>query len=215
MASEPVKPNSMSVLVNKLSQYEKWVEAKIFSTSRSVQEQRPQILWIGCSDSRVLEAEITHSGPGDVFVHRNIANQFHLDDDNAMSVLSYGVETLKVHHIFMVGHTHCGGVAHAHQKAAETPVEPGTAPDDRLAHLTPLERWLAPLTELARNTEGDPTALSEANVRMQVENLRKCEVIQREWETRDVPIHGLVYELETGNLRDLGITVGRYGKLEE
>ena len=134
-------------------------------------------------------------------------------------MLTYGVEALKVHHIFMVGHTHCGGVAHAHQKAvevqAEAAVEPGTAPEDRLAQLTPLERWLAPLTELARNTEGDLTVLSEANVRMQVENLRKCEVIQREWEKRDVPIHGFVYELETGNLRDLGITVGRYGKLED
>ena len=131
-------------------------------------------------------------------------------------MLTYAVEDLKVRRIFLVGHTHCGGVAHAHQKAvevqAEAAVEPGTASEDQP---TPLERWLAPLTELARNTEGDLTALSEANVRMQVENLRKCEVIQREWEKRDVPIHGFVYELETGNLRDLGITVGRYGKLED
>ena len=89
-------------------------------------------------------------------------------------------------------------------KHAVAPSEPGSA----------LERWLVPLTELARNTEGDLTTLVEANVRVQVENILKCDVIEREWKRRDLHIHGWVYELETGKLRDLGISVGRNGPLQ-
>lgn len=137
-------------------------------------------------------------------------SQFHLDDDNAMSVLTYAVEDLKVRRIFLVGHTHCGGVRACHQPEDKAPL---ATSDD--APSTPLHRWLAPLMELGRNTKGDLTALVEANVRMQVENIRVSEVIQRKWETEDISIHGLVYELETGRLRDLGITVGKFGKLEE
>ena len=131
-------------------------------------------------------------------------SQFHLDDDNAVSVLTYAVEHIKVEHVVVVGHTNCGGV-HAAQEAAqeETPSEPGSA----------LERWLAPLTELVRNTEGDLDALVEANVGEQVTKILKSEVIVHEWKERDVYVHGWVYELETGRLRDLGISVGRNGSL--
>ncbi|KAM5543075.1 hypothetical protein V8D89_003459 [Ganoderma adspersum] len=218
MASEPVNRESNSVILTDMfSRYDKWVEAinlatKAQSFSISVPDQKPEILWIGCSDSRVLEAEITDSGPGHIFVHRNIANQFHLDDDNAMSVLTYGIENLEVRRVCLVGHTHCGGVKACYQREEKAPLEPGTAPEDG-----PLQRWLAPLMELGRKTRGESeTALVEANVRMQVENLQKCEVIQRKWEgLTDISIYGLVYELETGRLRDLGITVGKFGKFED
>ncbi|KAI0698744.1 carbonic anhydrase [Earliella scabrosa] len=162
--------------------------------------QAPKVLWIGCADSRVPESVVTAAKPGDIFVHRNIANQFHLDDDSALSVLDYAVEHLGVSHVILVGHTNCGGAAACAKAAAA----PSAAPPS-----SPLERWLAPLVEIAKNTEGDLTALVEANVRAQVANIVKTDVIQHEWTKRDVQVHGWVYELETGRLRDLGITVGK------
>lgn len=119
-------------------------------------------------------------------------------------MLTYAVEHVKVEHVILVGHTNCGGASACSKAAQKAASEPGSA----------LERWLVPLTELARNTEGDLNALVEANVRLQVENILKCEVIEHEWKRRDVHIHGWVYELETGKLRDLGISVGRSGPLQ-
>ena len=116
-------------------------------------------------------------------------------------MLTYAVEHVKVEHVILVGHTNCGGASACSKAAQKAASEPGSA----------LERWLVPLTELARNTEGDLNALVEANVRLQVENILKCEVIEHEWKRRDVHIHGWVYEMETGKLRDLGISVGRNG----
>ena len=127
-------------------------------------------------------------------------SQFHLDDDNAVSVLTYAVEHLGVEHVIVVGHTNCGGV-HAARESAHAPSK--SKPD------SPLKRWLAPLTELARKTDGDLATLVEANVREQVANILKSEVIKQAWKKRDVHIHGWVYELETGELRDLGVSVGR------
>ena len=104
----------------------------------------------------------------------------------------------------MVGHTRCGGVEAAWNAAQEAPSEPGSA----------IERWLVPLTELARNTEGDLATLIEANVGEQVHNVLKSEAVETEWKERDVHIHGWMYELETGKLRDLGMSVGRNGPLQ-
>ncbi|RDX49542.1 carbonic anhydrase [Lentinus brumalis] len=164
--------------------------------------QTPKVLWIGCADSRVPESVVTASKPGDIFVHRNIANQFHLTDDSALSVLTYAVEHVGVSHVLLVGHTNCGGAA-ACAQAAKAPAASEPA--------SPLERWLAPLTEIARTVEGeDLTALVEANVRVQVENIALSDVMQRAWaKGRDVQVHGWVYELESGRLRDLGVTVGK------
>ena len=117
-------------------------------------------------------------------------------------MLTYAVEHVKVEHVILVGHTNCGGAAACAQAAAAAPSEPESA----------LARWLAPLTELARSLgpDGDLTALVEANVRMQVENLAQSDVLQRAWAAgKDVQVHGWVYDLATGRLRDLGITVGK------
>ena len=119
-------------------------------------------------------------------------------------MLTYAIEHVKVEHVILVGHTNCGGATACSKAAQVASCPPGCA----------LERWLAPLTELARNTEGDLTALVEANVRVQVENILKCDVVEREWKQRDVHIHGWVYELESGKLRDLGVSVGRNGPLQ-
>ena len=121
-------------------------------------------------------------------------------------MLSYAVEHVGVAHVLLVGHTNCGGAA-ACAKAAAQPPAPSPSPA-----ADPLGRWLAPLTELARGLgpDGDLTALVEANVRMQVENLAQSDVLQRAWAAgKDVQVHGWVYDLATGRLRDLGITVGK------
>ncbi|KAM5545070.1 hypothetical protein V8D89_001181 [Ganoderma adspersum] len=200
MASVNCTPSSM-VLTNLLNRNEKWVKAMNTTDDQffqiHAQPQKPKVLWLGCSDSRVPESVITNSIPGDIFVQRNIANQFHLDDDNSVSVLTYAVEHLEVEHVIVVGHTNCGGV-HEAREAAQAPQK------SKLD--SALRRWLAPLTELARKTDGDLTALVEANVREQVENILKSEAIKHEWKRRDVRVHGWVYQLETGELRDLGIS---------
>ena len=110
-------------------------------------------------------------------------------------MLDYAVEHLGVSHVILVGHTNCGGAAACAKAAAA----PSAAPPS-----SPLERWLAPLVEIAKNTEGDLTALVEANVRAQVANIVKTDVIQHEWTKRDVQVHGWVYELETGNISRFG-----------
>ncbi|KAI0742644.1 carbonic anhydrase, partial [Daedaleopsis nitida] len=158
------------------------------------------VLWIGCADSRVPEAVVTASMPGVIFVHRNIANQFDPTDDNGFSVLSYAVETVGVQHIIVVGHTRCGGVAAAMSTAQDpSPSPPSSA----------LERWLEPLVELARDTEHNLDVLTRANVRAQVEKIARLDVVQRVCEAsgRMVRVHGWMYVIEEGRLRDLDMSV--------
>ncbi|KAI0301481.1 carbonic anhydrase [Russula brevipes] len=168
---------------------------------QSAKGQSPKILWLGCSDSRVPESVVTASRPGDIFVHRNIANQVHPDDDSVLSVITYAVAVVGVEHILVVGHTNCGGAA------AAPPPEP----------TTPLARWLAPLTALAGTLDlqdvPDSEALTkivEASVRAQVENVVDTAPVQAAWAEgrKNLWVHGLVYELETGELKDLNITRG-------
>ncbi|KAI0633173.1 carbonic anhydrase [Trametes polyzona] len=164
--------------------------------------QSPKVLYIGCSDSRVPESVVTASKPGDIFVHRNIANQFHLNDDSALAVLTYAVGHVGVSHVILVGHTNCGGAQACHDAAHNTPSSP---PAD------PLSRWLAPLTEIAREYD-DLTDVVEANVRAQVANIAETDVMKAAWaKGKDVQVHGWVYELETGRMRDLGVSVGKAG----
>ncbi|KAI0369588.1 carbonic anhydrase [Pilatotrama ljubarskyi] len=196
------------ILARLLSNNAQWaedvekVEPGFFA--QSAKGQAPKVLWIGCSDSRVPESVVTASKPGDIFVHRNIANQFHLDDDSALSVLTYAVAHVGVSHVILVGHTNCGGAQACHA-AAHSPSSPSSPPKDALG------RWLAPLTEIAREYE-DLTELVEANVRAGVENIVQTDVLRNAWaEGKDVQVHGWVYELETGRLRDLGVSVGKTG----
>ncbi|EIM87607.1 carbonic anhydrase [Stereum hirsutum FP-91666 SS1] len=170
--------------------------------------QAPKVLWIGCADSRVPESVITASKPGDIFVHRNIANQFHADDDSALAVLSYAVENVGVEHVVIVGHTACGG-AHACMAASAAP--PSEPP------ATPLARWLAPLTKLAASLklasmpskEEAMKILVEENVKVQVANVCQATPVMGAWtHGKKVWVHGWVYELEHGRLRDLGISKG-------
>lgn len=169
--------------------------------------QLPKVLWLGCSDSRVPESVITASRPGDIFVHRNVANQIHPDDDSVFSVITFAITYVRIEHILVVGHTECGGAKAALEAAANgTSVSAG-----------PLGRWLTPLMTLAGKLDLDPvphpdplTRLVEESVRVQVENVVNSEPVREAWAggQKNLWVHGLVYELETGRLRDLNITKG-------
>jgi len=196
-----------------LKNNEKWAKAVVEADPdfflRSAEGQSPQVLWIGCSDSRVPGAVVTASKPGDIFLHRNIANQVHLHDDNVLSVVDYAVAHLKVRHVLVVGHSGCGGAKYCIE-AARDPCPP--RPD------TPFLRWLGPLTDLARSLglgsnpppkDALPILVKE-NVIRQVQNLTETETIKHAWGKReDVWIHGLIYDLSTGLLGEPVVTKGR------
>lgn len=170
--------------------------------------QNPKILWIGCSDSRVPESVITASKPGDIFVHRNIANQFHLNDDSALSVLTYAVKAVGVEHVVLVGHTNCGGAAACLQAAKDA-----AADTDASQPETPLMRWLSPLIGRIQSLELSTCSAAEAlnkvvetNVHMQVDNICKSEPITTAWadpNAKKVTVHGWVYDLARGRIDEL------------
>jgi len=144
--------------------------------------QTPHVLWIGCSDSRVPESVICAVLPGEIFVTRNIANQFHLNDDSADSVLAYAVDHVGVQHVIVSGHTHCGGVQAALERASPNSTE---APSSERSE-TALDRWITPLVDLAKfliNRDGstDLLTLTNENVKAQVENVCNSPTIQEAW----------------------------------
>ena len=158
--------------------------------------QNPRVLWIGCADSRVPAETITHCAPGELFVHRNIANLFHPDDDNAASVLEYAVRALEVDHVIVCGHYGCGGV-----RASLLP------PPTDLPHVA---RRIAPLCALARrhrDTLGgldDAAAadhLAELNVLEQVKLLRASPIVQGR--PRPPLVHGWIFSVADGRLTEL------------
>lgn len=165
------------------------------------QQQNPEYLWIGCSDSRVPANQITGLLPGEVFVHRNIANVVSLSDNNCLSVVQYAVDVLKVKDIIVCGHYGCGGVEAAFNKQ----------------ELGPIENWLAPIgsvveqhsEELETITEGSDklTRLCELNVMQQVRNLVQTDTIQNAWKNgQQLRVHGWVYSLKDGLLKNLDVT---------
>lgn len=165
---------------------------------RRVKTQAPEFLWIGCSDSRVPSEEITGAEPGELFVHRNVANIALPTDIDMLSVVQYAVEALNIKHAIVCGHYNCGGV-----KSAMTMRGTG-----------PLNLWLQPLRDLYGmnrqeidsivDEQGRWDRLVEINVRAQVRNLAKTAIIQRAWQRQQGPeIHGWVYDLRTGFLNEL------------
>jgi carbonic anhydrase len=166
---------------------------------RLAKQQTPELFWIGCSDSRVSANVIAGLDPGEVFVHRNVANLVYTADLNCMSVLQYAVEVLKVKHVIVTGHYGCGGVRAALEKTSEGLID----------------HWLEPVKELARERATELAALTsdtaridylcEANVRAQVRNVANSPIIRRAWErSQDLTVHGWIYGLDQGLLHDLG-----------
>lgn len=166
-------------------------------------QQNPEYLWIGCSDSRVPSNQIIDLMPGEVFVHRNIANMVIHTDLNCLSVLQYAVDVLKVKHIMVVGHYGCGGV-----KAAMQNQRLGLI-DNWLGHLRDIHRIhrdeLTGLNETARFDR-----LCELNVIEQVANVTTSTIVQEAWDRgQNVSVHGWIYGINNGLLTDLDVTVDR------
>jgi carbonic anhydrase len=161
-------------------------------------DQKPEFLWIGCSDSRVPAEEITGTEPGELFVHRNIANQVIHTDFNLLSVLQYAVDVLKVKHIIVCGHYGCGGVINALSHK----------------HLGLINKWLRNIKDVyrihqrelegIRDTEQRWRRMVELNVEEQLWKLAETSFVQQAWQTEQRPtLHGWVYDLKTGYLNDL------------
>jgi len=164
--------------------------------------QQPEILWIGCSDSRVPANQITGLQPGEVFVHRNIANVVPREDVNSASVIQYAVTSLKVRHIIVCGHYGCGGVQAAFKDQLDDPLEIWIEHIRRIR--TAHEEELAALEDDQQRWR----RLCELNVLAQVDNLARLRVVRRAWEKgQKLVIHGWIYDLRDGLLNDLGACI--------
>ena len=169
--------------------------------SRLAQQQSPQYLWIGCSDSRVPANQITGLAPGEVFVHRNIANVVVHTDLNCLSVIQFAVDILKIRHIILCGHYGCSGV-----EAAMTKHRIGLS-----------DNWLRHVQDVAAKHESDldkvvgqglrHRRLCELNVAEQVQNIVQCTAVQEAWERgQPLGVHGWIYDLKDGLLTDLQVS---------
>lgn len=173
-------------------------------------QQSPEYMWIGCSDSRVPANQILGLAPGEVFVHRNIANVVVYSDLNCLSVVQFAVDVLKVKHITIVGHYGCGGV-----RAALLKLRVGLA-DNWIRHVQDVaskhERYLG---SILREEEAHDK-LCELNVIEQVKHLCETTVIQDAWDRgQSVTIHGWVYGVSDGLIRELGMSVANNDQLHE
>lgn len=179
-----------------------WAKEKLHDDpdyfNRLVDVQTPDFLWIGCSDSRVPANEITGTQPGEIFVHRNIANMVIHTDLNLLSVLQYAVEVLKVKHIIVCGHYGCGGV-----KAAMTNHNFGI-----------INKWIRNIKDVHRFHREEIVAIQDENIQLnrmielnvqeQVLNLAKTSIIQKSWKERQGPdLHGWVYDLHDGLVKPI------------
>lgn len=189
--------------LNLLKNNQEWASKKTQEDpeyfSRLKDLQQPEFLWIGCSDSRVPANEITGTQPGEIFVHRNVANLVLNTDVNLLSVLEYSVNVLKVKHIIVCGHYGCGGV-----KASTTNHD----------HKIVLNMWLRNIKDVYRlhrseleaidNEDARVNRLVELNVEEQLRNLAKTSIVQRAWKQRQAPtLHGWVYSLENGKIKPI------------
>jgi carbonic anhydrase len=163
--------------------------------------QNPEVLWIGCSDSRVPANQVTGTKPGEVFVHRNIANVCSHSDMNMLSVLDYAVNVLKVKHVIVAGHYGCGGVA-----AALTHKQFGLI-DNWLRHIKDVYRLHSHELDRITDNEHKVNRLVELNVMEQAYNLCKTTIIQNAWKERhDLEVHGWIVDIKTGLVKDLKVT---------
>jgi carbonic anhydrase len=173
-------------------------------------QQGPQYLWIGCSDSRVPANEIVDLAPGELFVHRNVANLAPPQDANYLSVLQFAVDVIKVRHIIVVGHYGCGGIA--------------AAVDGKRRGL--VDHWLHPIREVYEDHHAELTAIAdqnkrldrlcELNVRRQVKNVASDVFLADAWQRgQPLNVHGWVYSLGTGLVNDLNVTVTGVADLEK
>ena len=193
---------------------EKWVQSKLEQDPHYFEKlskgQKPNFLWIGCSDSRVPANEVTGTESGEFFVHRNIANMVVHTDMNLLSVLDYSVNVLQVKHVMVVGHYGCGGVnaALGNQQVGLIDNWLRNIKDVVRLHKEELDRIADPVLKSNR--------LVELNVEEQVFNLSKTSIVQNAWASnRKLQIHGIVYDLKNGLLKNLDVSMGDVGALDD
>ncbi|KAI9222421.1 carbonic anhydrase [Blastocladiella britannica] len=199
-------PSTFGTLDGLLSANRKWADnmkrgdEEYFS--KLANQQTPQLLWIGCSDSRVPANQIVNLAPGEVFVHRNIANVVNHNDLNVLSVLQYAVEILKVKHVIVTGHYGCGGVAASLQNQ----------------QFGLIDNWLRTIKDIYQANEAKVEALPdqkakvdlmcELNVANSVRNVVHTSIVQNAWARgQELSIHGWCYRLDDGIIRDLNIRI--------
>ncbi len=173
-------------------------------------QQSPEYLWIGCSDSRVSADAIVDLMPGEIFVHRNVANLVIHTDLNCLSVLQYAVEVLKVKHIIICGHYNCGGI-----KATLDGSRHGLI-DNWLCHIHDIYRKHQGFLENIDNERKRFDRLCEINVVEQVVNISQTTILKDAWaRQQDIIVHGLIYRVQDGRIHDLDISVGFSDSLED
>ena len=187
-----------------LENNKQWVEKKLAISpeffNNLAEGQQPPLLWIGCSDSRVPANEIIGAEPGEVFVHRNIANMVIHSDMNMLSVLDYAVNALKVKHVIVCGHYGCGGV-----KAAMGNSSIGII-DNWIRHIKDVYRFHQNELDAITDENERFNKFVEVNVKEQVLDLAKTSIVQNAWKNgQELSIHGWVYGLNSGYVTDLGV----------
>ena len=197
-----------------LENNKKWVEDQLALDKDFFKDlakgQNPQLLWIGCSDSRVPANEIVGGKPGDVFVHRNIANMVVHSDMNMLSVLDYAVNVLKVKHVIVCGHYGCGGV-----KAALGNSSIGII-DNWIRHIKDVYRLHKDELDSISNEDDRFNAFVEINVKEQVFDLAKTSIVQNAWKNnQELFLHGWVYGLNSGYVTDLNVNISSEKDLDD
>jgi carbonic anhydrase len=197
-----------------LDNNKKWVESQLTIDKEYFKDlakgQQPPLLWIGCSDSRVPANEIIGAKPGEVFVHRNIANMVIHSDMNMLSVLDYAVNVLKVKHVIVCGHYGCGGV-----KAAMGNQSIGLI-DNWIRHIKDVYRLHEDYLNSFADEDERFNKFVEINVQEQVFDLAKTSIVQGAWRNgQDLTLHGWTYGLNSGYVTDLGVNMSSNDELDE
>lgn len=196
----------MKPLDNLFEKNKKWAETIKKSDPdffvKLSKQQNPGYLWIGCSDSRVPATQIVDMQPGEIFVHRNVANLVVHTDLNCLSVIQFAVEALKVKHIIVCGHYGCGGI-----RAAMENKEHGLM-DNWLGHIRDVHRLYHQRIDKLKNETDKINLLCELNVIQQVLNVCRTSIVQHAWLTgQELAVHGWIYSIEDGILKDLNTSI--------
>ncbi|TVZ26226.1 carbonic anhydrase [Gillisia sp. Hel_I_86] len=199
---------------NLIDNNKKWVESKLDLDpeffKKLAKGQNPPILWIGCADSRVPANEIIGAAPGEVFVHRNIANMVVHSDMNMLSVLDYAVNVLKVKHVIVCGHYGCGGV-----KAAMGQQSVGLI-DNWIRHIKDVYRLHKSELDAIPDEKERFDSFVEFNVKEQVFDLAKTSIIQNAWKKdQELHVHGWVYGVGSGIIKDLEVNISNDSQLDD
>ncbi|ORX85954.1 carbonic anhydrase [Basidiobolus meristosporus CBS 931.73] len=207
---DPTKKSPLSSLLNNNAEWSKNIhQTDPTFFARSAEKQSPKILWLGCSDSRVSAEQIVGAGPGELFVHRNVANLCIHTDLNCLSVIQYAVDVLKIEHIIVCGHYGCGGVA-----AAMRPDLNGLI-DNWLVNIKDVYAANKERFEGVEDQKSREDLLSELNVGNTVQSICHTAIVQQAWKRgQNLSVHGWIYGLEDGLINELGWCVSSPDQLE-